>query len=703
MKRKNYIFSLALALLMGTMTMSLTACSSEDIVANNTQQPAQGEVRTYTVSIPATFSDNAGTRAVAFDNSGSTPAITTKFVEGEKVYVYNNTTSALLEGYLVVKNVSADMKSCELQGQLTGTGTINPDDEVELLYNLNKINSPVSSVNDFYYNYSTQDGTAASCVDGAKATMKVKAIDASNNYKMTFYAVGDETTKTQAKAVFANLQSMFRFNFTDGNNPIKVKTLNIQSWKAAIANRFCPMCSYQYVRLYEGINVTPTNATDDYLYVGLCINEANAADDVLYFCVTDDNDNAYIGTKAAPAGGFENGKYYYSTSPIALEKPSAPTITWTNPSSPVAANASLIYAFTAVTDFDITIANADGKDFCSGYAFDIASSGAKGTIRLHNLNARWNSGNPSTPFIMGSSDFVVELTGTNSITTNASFCIQSGGNLNLRCTGASATLKVTSEVDYFCGIVGASNYQLTSSSDPGYNDYLTTTELDVTSQLAAPGYTVTRSARTDNADGTYTWTYTVAVAPSYPTLSAATTADHGKVVCADGHLHDAKTAVPTGCTAVGILGKVTETGHGLILALKNAAQQEWSTINGWASVDTYASTTLKVLPDADALGTNLTSYTTLGGKNVSNWALAQKSDYEAIFTNLGSTMSGSNGMTYDVKVNAYITIGVGGTEISGNYWSATESAGDGVWGFANDSWLPLSKSSTGSVRPVLGF
>lgn len=507
MKRKNYIISLASALLMGTMALSLTACSSEDNIVNSAQQPAQGEVRTYTVSLPATFSDNAGTRAVAFDNSGTTPAIVTKFVENEKVYVYNKTTSALLEGYLTVKNVSADMKSCELQGQLTGTGTISADDEVELLYNLNYINSTVSSVDDFYYDYSTQNGTAASCVDGAKATMKVKAIDASNNYKTTFYAVGDETAKTQAKAVFANLQSMFRFSFTDGTNPIKVKTLNIQSRNVAIANRFYPMLSSQYYP--SSIYVTPSDATADYLYVGLCINEANAADDVLYFCVTDDNGNAYIGTKAAPAGGFENGKYYYSTSPIALEKPSAPTITWTNPSSPVAADASLIYDFTAVTDFDITIANADGKDFCSGYAFRIASSGAKGTIRLNNLNARWNSGNPSTPFISGGSDFVVELTGTNSITTNVTNCIKSGGNLKLSCTGASATLKVTSKAAYYCGIVGVSNYHSTSSN-PGYNDYLTTTELDVTSQLAAPGYTVTRSARTDNADGTYTWTYTVA-------------------------------------------------------------------------------------------------------------------------------------------------------------------------------------------------
>ena len=33
------------------------------------------------------------------------------------------------------------------------------------------------------------------------------------------------------------------------------------------------------------------------------------------------------------------------------------------------------------------------------------------------------------------------------------------------------------------------------------------------SNLAADGYTVTRSAMTNNGDGTYTWTYTVAPTP----------------------------------------------------------------------------------------------------------------------------------------------------------------------------------------------
>ena len=694
MKRKNYIFSLALALLMGTMTMSLTACSSEDNIVNSAQQPAQGEVHTYTVSIPATIGgDEAQTRAVAFDNSGSTPAITTKFVEDEKVYVYNNTTPALLGGYLVVKNVSADMKSCELQGQLTGT--INPDDEVVLYYNLNVINSPsdLSDVHYIYYNYNGQDGTAASCVDGAKATMKVKAIDASNNYKMTFYAVGD-ATKTQAKAEFDNLQSMFRFQFADATaptTPIKVKTLNIQSKNTALANRYYPLITTDpYYPVTGGIDITPETATADYLYVGLCIRELSAPDDVLYFWVTDDEGNEYRGSKSAPTGGFANGKYYYNSVPIALTKQpakAAPVITWTNPSEAVTPSE---YTYTFETAYpgsaDITIANASGKDYCSGYAFDIKYNA---TIRLNAVNAIWNY--QDSPFIKVSElqdDATLVLTGDNTISCNGNDYAIDCTTLKLSCTGTSATL--TLKIKTPQGMYGGTNYY--SAPYDSENDF-------VVSNLAANGYTVERTGGTSpDADGVYTTTYTVAVA----TLSAATTADHGKVVCAAGHLHDAKTAVPTGCTAVGILGKVTETGHGLILALENATSQTGYTISGWTTTTTdYAGTTLKLLPDDAARG-SLTGYTTLGSTTVSNWAVAQKSDYEAIFQNLGSTTGDKDGKTYDGNVNAYITTGVGGTEIPDG-WSATEDGGDRAWRFFSDMWRSHGKSFRCSVRPVLGF
>jgi len=186
-----------------------------------------------------------------------------------------------------------------------------------------------------------------------------------------------------------------------------------------------------------------------------------------------------------------------------------------------------------------------------------------------------------------------------------------------------------------------------------------------------------------------------------PMLNAATTENIGMVVCNKGHLHDAKEAVPDGCTAVGILGKVTGTGHGLILALKNATNQNWNTINGWTSAS-YAGTTLKVLPDDAARGTNLTSYTTLGETTVSNWAVAQKSDYVTIFTNLGSTAGNNHGNTYNGNVNAYITTGVGGTALSGRYWSATKYDILNAWYF-DRFWDGEDGSNSRNVRPVLGF
>ena len=244
--------------------------------------------------------------------------------------------------------------------------------------------------------------------------------------------------------------------------------------------------------------------------------------------------------------------------------------------------------------------------------------------------------------------------------------------------------------------VGSSCYLISSTApDPGYayEVLVSSGYLNVTNNNRHYGHSVRLVYPVAAAGG----------APAYPLLSSATTDDLGKVVCAAGHLHDAKTAVPDGCTAVGILGKVTSTGHGLILALQNATSQNWNTINGWTSVPIYAGTTLKVLPGDAARGANLTSYPTLGETTVSNWAVAQKSDYVAIFQNLGSTKSDSEGTTYDGNVNAYITTGVSGTALSGGYWSATENDNPKAWDFASGCWGLSSKTYSSNVRPVLGF
>ena len=196
--------------------------------------------------------------------------------------------------------------------------------------------------------------------------------------------------------------------------------------------------------------------------------------------------------------------------------------------------------------------------------------------------------------------------------------------------------------------------------------------------------------------------------PRYPLdLSSATAEwDLGAVACDDGNLYMEKNAAPAGKKAVGILGKVTETGHGLILALQDAPKQSWNTINSWDSRTDFADTELKLLPNG-AHG-SLTSYFWFVRSvsdliPVSNWCVAQKSDYEAIFTNLGSTTGDSNGTTYDGNVNAYITTGVGGTAMtSNNYWSATEYDVNFAWNFGY-SWAELGKTNSLNVRPVLGF
>ena len=214
-------------------------------------------------------------------------------------------------------------------------------------------------------------------------------------------------------------------------------------------------------------------------------------------------------------------------------------------------------------------------------------------------------------------------------------------------------------------------------------------------------YTCSKDGVTFAAGKYYQSTLKMTAAPVYTLLSAATAEDIGKVVCAAGHLHDAKTAVPAGCTAVGILGKVTETGHGLILALQDATSQTWNTIFSWAW-PTYAGTRLRVLPDDAARGVKLTSYTALGATAVSNWAVAPKSDYEAIFTNLGSTARYWDGQPYDDNVNAYIT-GAGGAALYGEYWSASWKDDYNAWSFYSVYWNPYRYAEIHSVRPVLGF
>ncbi|MBO7601518.1 MAG: hypothetical protein J6S94_00625, partial [Bacteroidaceae bacterium] len=320
------------------------------------------------------------------------------------------------------------------------------------------------------------------------------------------------------------------------------------------------------------------------------------------------------------------------------------------------------------------VITADGGTGAAGIGG--GSQGSCGTITISDGTITANGGSSAAGIGSGPSGSSGNITiSGGTVTANGRGRVAGIGGGS---QGSCGTITITSDVTSVTATKGA---DATYSIGAGYNGTCGTVTI----------------GGTEGAIKTSPYTYP----PAPVALSAVTASNQGWIVGEDGNAYAFASIVPGTVNAVGILGTVTETGHGLILALQDATYNTWNTINDWASETTYAGTTLKLLPDDAARGA-LTSYTTLGDTSVSNWAVAQKADYEAIFINLGSTRNDNNGYTYDAHVNAYIT-GAGGTALSGYCWSATENPEYGSWTSHSNSWCGSHKASIYSVRPVLGF
>ena len=195
---------------------------------------------------------------------------------------------------------------------------------------------------------------------------------------------------------------------------------------------------------------------------------------------------------------------------------------------------------------------------------------------------------------------------------------------------------------------------------------------------------------------------------NYRTINNATAGDIGKVVCASGHIHPAKTAVPTSCAAIGIVGMITSQGHGFLLALRNAKEQEWNTINAWENLN-YLGVSLKIVPDSELGG--LSQFSSLPkiyfpsiNTSFSNWCVASRDDYGEILINLGSEVGDRYyNKGYDDNVNAYITTGVGGESLYRSYWTTTDWGSMNALLFNASGMVQFSKIYSTNIRPVIGF
>lgn len=467
------------------MTAALTACTNEDIATGEQPTPA-AEARTYTVNIAANIGgDEAQTRAVTFDNSATPPTATGRFETTEPIYVYNQTKGAMLSGTLHPSDISDDGKHCQLAGTLTGT--VDAGDKLTLAYNMNYYDA-----GDLLYclfDYDTQDGTAERVLDGGLAK------------GLTAVSLSEGVLTTQETASFQMQQAILRLKFTDGTNPITVKTLVVQTTTGPhIATNYLPFVMGDSRYTGNSITVSPATPTNDYLYVAICIKDDVGSPSELQFTATDEAGNQYKASKSAPTGGFQNGSYYYNSAPIALAQKTfvEPIVDWTSVKDGLAVQLDEFdryYVYGPWNGSSYSPAEISISGTSQGCRFYM-KTGA--TIQLSDLTATYGG---DGDFIYSVGNLNLDISGTNTITCkNVLQAIFADGTLKLSGNG---TLTVTAKSDTRKGLLGKSNYNANGTS-PSNSD---------ASVLAADGYTVTRSAMTNNGDGSYTWTYTVAPTP----------------------------------------------------------------------------------------------------------------------------------------------------------------------------------------------
>ncbi len=293
-----------------------------------------------------------------------------------------------------------------------------------------------------------------------------------------------------------------------------MKSVLITSKNNALSIVYYPLIAADPYFLSFSVPVSLPSATTDPIYVALCMDESISAGDELTFGVVDADKKYYTKTKAAPSGGFKNGRYYYNSSAIDLGDYALqlvkPTLSRSDDGKDSElADASPDRCFYIYSSLRSGVGTADGISMSisgtsTGYSFGLSSyaDDAAHAVNISGLTATFAGVGVDDSFICSSDNLTLNISGENTIIcANSRFCVNAYNVLKLSGYG---TLTVTS--NYAAGYgIGGSNYNPIASSDPG--------------ALAADGHTVTRSATTDNGDGTYTWTYTVYPTPPAGALS----------------------------------------------------------------------------------------------------------------------------------------------------------------------------------------
>lgn len=176
---------------------AFAACSNDD---NSIEQPANPMApKTYTLTVNATKSDDATTRALKLETNG---ALTAYWENGDKVSVWKENSLSSV-GTLTASN--ANGATATFSG--TVSSTVNPNDKLTLYYHFQIFNS-----------YANQTGTLASAseFDIATATVTVASI---NN--------GNITIKETDGANFTTQTAMIKLTIIDKNIEFNATSLKV--------------------------------------------------------------------------------------------------------------------------------------------------------------------------------------------------------------------------------------------------------------------------------------------------------------------------------------------------------------------------------------------------------------------------------------------------------------------------------------------
>ena len=277
------------ALLMASALFTACSGSDDDIISE--QSATQTAPKVYTLTIEATKGgDEAATRALTLKNH----SLKNTWATSDKVYVYNETKKAMLEGYLTP--LIEGKNTTTLSGELTGS--VEADDLLILF-------TP-SAIMD----YTQQDGTLQYISDNCNYSMASTSVT-------TVASNGAISTNTPGE--FKPLQAVVKFTLLDKSGaPINATTLTIN---ALSNNGSCllqkgPYSNGVYPTLINGpITLTRTSQTDNVFFAAINLM---AASNVTYeLTATDAEGNIYAYTTTdAP---FTVGYFHEVTVKMALK------------------------------------------------------------------------------------------------------------------------------------------------------------------------------------------------------------------------------------------------------------------------------------------------------------------------------------------------------------------------------------------------